>query len=385
MPVVNLRANYAAADQSRKTEESRLYRALFEQLPHGAAVVSQDYSMDSALQYMTFTGAGDGKDIARIGFGSEAVRDAARSRGRVFAFTTAAAFLAAEGLRFERVPLVMPHSARILDEYPDGTLVVGAAAGVAVPFELLGSQPRQPRALSAARQNNAFAVVTVGGEMRLLEDNRPVSLNPDRTIYARPPRTPFALPGAVADEQGARIVLNGRTVAEVSSGVVLTAISPDGELIDLVEMSNDGPMRLPVPGVALYEFRGEAPCVEVGTDRWTDITSILITGSVVTTLSSVGTVTIEGEVIGTGRGQVRVAELLNGGSARTVAPSHDDQETFAAEISRSHYRRALYRFGFAAAGSTGRMRPSWRRAIDGDDVRPRSRGECAAADGQAGF
>ena len=61
MPVVNLRANYAAADQSRKVEESRLYRALFEQLPHGAAVVSEDYSVDSALQYMMFTGAGDGK------------------------------------------------------------------------------------------------------------------------------------------------------------------------------------------------------------------------------------------------------------------------------------------------------------------------------------
>ncbi len=164
MPVVNLRANYAAADQSHKTEESRLYRALFEQLPHGAAVVSQDYSVDSALQYMMFTGAGDGKDIARIGFGSQAVRDAARDKRRVFAFTTAATFLAAEGLRFERVPLVMPHSARILEEYPKGTLVVGAAAGVPVPFELLGSPQRRPRALASARQNNAFAFVTGGSE-----------------------------------------------------------------------------------------------------------------------------------------------------------------------------------------------------------------------------
>ena len=103
MPIANARGNYAAADQSHKTEDSRLYRALFEQLPPGAAVVSQDYSVDSALQYMMFTGAGDGKDIARIGFGSQAVRDAARAKRRVFAFTTAATFLAAEGLRFERV------------------------------------------------------------------------------------------------------------------------------------------------------------------------------------------------------------------------------------------------------------------------------------------
>ena len=356
MPVVNLRANYAAADQSRKTEESRLYRALFEQLPHGAGIVSQDYSVDSALQYMMFTGAGDGKDIARLGFGSQAVREAARVKRRVFAFTTAATFFAAEGLRFERVPLVIPHSVRILEEYPQGTLVVGAAAGVPIPFELLGSQPRRPRALTSARQNNAFALVTGDSEMRLLEDNQPVALNPDRTIYARPPRKSFGLPSAVADQHGARIVLNGRTVAEVSNGLVLTAISLDGELIDSIEMSNDAPMRPPVPEGALYEFRGEAPCVEVGTDKWTDVTSILVTGSVVTTLSRVGAVTIEGEVVGARGTEVRVAELLSGGSARAIVPSHEAQEAFAAEISRSHYRRPVFRFGFAAAGSSGRMR-----------------------------
>ncbi len=60
---------------------------------------------------------------------------------------------------------------------------------------------------------------------------------------------------------------------------------------------------------------------QVGTDRWTDITSILVTGSVVTTLSTVGAVTIEGEVVGTERREFRVAELLGGGSARAVAPS----------------------------------------------------------------
>jgi hypothetical protein len=245
---------------------------------------------------------------------------------------------------------------RILEEYPQGTLVVGAAAGVPIPFEILGSQARRPRALTSSRQNNAFALVIGGSEMRLLEDNQPVSLNPDWTIYARPPRKSFGLPSAVADQHGARIVLNGRTVAEVSNGLVLTAISLDGELIDSIEMSNDAPMRPPVPGGALYEFRGEAPCVEVGTDKWTDVTSILVTGSVVTTLSSVGAVTIEGEVVGARGTEVRVAELLSGGYARAVAPSHEDQETFAAEISRSHYRRPVFRFGFAAAGSSGRMR-----------------------------
>ncbi len=173
------------------------------------------------------------------------------------------------------------------------------------------------------------------------------------------------LPGAVADEHGARIVLNGRTVAEVSNGLVLTAISPDGELIDLIEMSNDAPMRPPVPGAALYEFRGEAPCVEVGTDRWTDITSILVTGSVVTTLSSVGAVTIEGEVVGTKGSEVRVAELLGGGSARAVAPSHEDQETFAAEISRSHYRRPGISFRVCGCRYVRpNARPSRRRTID---------------------
>jgi hypothetical protein len=192
--------------------------------------------------------------------------------------------------------------------------------------------------------------------MRLLEDNQPVSLDADWTMYASRPRTPFGLPTAVADEHGARIVRNGRPVAEVNGGLVLVAISPDGELIDSIELSSDGPMRLPVPGAALYEFRGETPCLQIGTDKWTDITSILETGSVVTTLSSVGVVTVEGVVVGAGRHEFRVAELLGGGSAHAVAPSHEDQETFAAQLSRSHYRRPLFRLAFDAAGSSGRMR-----------------------------
>ncbi len=51
MPIASLYANYAAADQSGNTDQARVLRAMFAQLPDRGAVVAEDYFLDSALQY----------------------------------------------------------------------------------------------------------------------------------------------------------------------------------------------------------------------------------------------------------------------------------------------------------------------------------------------
>ena len=51
MPIASLYANYAAADQSGNTDQARVLRSMFAQLPDRAAVVAEDYFLDSALQY----------------------------------------------------------------------------------------------------------------------------------------------------------------------------------------------------------------------------------------------------------------------------------------------------------------------------------------------
>ena len=55
VPLANLAANYAEADQSAKTAQAAFLRAMFVQLPARAAVVADSYFFDSALQYLIFT------------------------------------------------------------------------------------------------------------------------------------------------------------------------------------------------------------------------------------------------------------------------------------------------------------------------------------------
>src|SRR5207237_10880131 len=128
---------------------------------------------------------------------------------------------------------------------------------------------------------------------------------------------PFPGPlGVAADERGARVELAGRTIAGVDTGLVLGVFNADGTLWRTIELPSGSPLRV-APEAAIYELKGESPCVEIATDRWTDIGPVLSTGSWLATVPEIGSVTIESELPASCDGaNVGVDEMMASGTAR---------------------------------------------------------------------
>ena len=149
LPIVNVTANYAGADQSAHTGAARFFRTLFRELPDGAGIVADNYFDDMAIHYMTLTGEGGRpRGIRRLPFDTDTVRAAHHSGlsdgrpRRVFAFAGGALFLGTAGLQFERTAIPGPTFEDWLDSLPRGTVVVAASSYTPAPADPPGRVTR---------------------------------------------------------------------------------------------------------------------------------------------------------------------------------------------------------------------------------------------------
>jgi hypothetical protein len=347
IPVLNVQANYAELDRSSQVEEGRFFRSLFAQLPDRSAIVAEDYFFDMALLYYQVTGeGGPGRGIGRIPFDPRVVREASRAGRRVFAFGRAATFFGAQGLSFERAAVAGPSLAQWLRSLPRGTVIAGAAAYSALPFEFSAVDRHQTAATMP--RNHPFAVFALAapGSVRVVrEADDELWLPVDRgTLATAAP--PFPGPvSATADKSGARVEFGGRTIADVGKGLALAVFNADGTLWRTLEFPSGSALRVE-PEAAIYEFKAESPCVEITSDRWTDIAPVLSTGSWLATVPEVGSVTIETELPASSIGpNAGVDEMLAAGVARRVSRtvSADGMVTLATELTRNVYGRPLFR------------------------------------------
>ena len=342
MPVVNAASNYRLADQSRQTNEARFLRAAFNQLPEGAAFVAEDYWSDMALHYFRFTGeAGPRGGIARAGFDAAEVRQAAREGRRVFAFATAATFLAAEGLTFRRTAVDGVPLEQWLALLPSGSVVTGATVyGSAPDLSSIG----HPNATPAGRPRSfeAFlAVVGRGAAARRREDDA-TSIAADAGLpgVTLPPFAGALL--ASADASQARIDLGGRTIARVGTGLALAVFAPDGALVRALEFPAGVPQRVQY-SEAMYELAGESPCVRLTTGEWADIGGLLAGGSWVATMGEVGTVVVDSVFPEARDVQARSSVLLGEGRMRTSIAHDLDGDIMSTELTRSGESRPVFR------------------------------------------
>jgi hypothetical protein len=356
MPAANVFANYRDADRSDQTEQGRYFRSLYAQLPEGAAVIAEDYFFDMALRYLMLTGEGGrDKGIAPVGFGVGPVRDARRLGRRVFAFGRAAAFLGAEGWAFERTPLDGPPLADWIKQLPRGSVVAGAAAYSAVPSEWSATFHRDAAEAARARPFTAFAFVTGrrGAEWRESETAASLTLNPQLLPAAAPP-----LPGAVvavADEHGSRVTIGDRAIAAADMGLAIGVFRSDGTLWRMLEFRSGEPLHV-APEAALYELTEDTPCVNVSTE-WTDVQSILSTGSWLTTFPPVGSVRVETAADDASCTTARGAELLGGGAARPDSATRTAGGIdFVAELTRGPILRPLFRLALDCVPQRARAR-----------------------------
>jgi hypothetical protein len=365
MPLSNLSANYQASDRSGDKDAARFYQAVFAQLPDRAAFVVEDYASDMALHYYMLTGeAGPTRRIERIGLDALQVRSIASDR-RVFAFARAATILQAQGLQFERWDLTGRPLDEWVSELPKDTLIVGATAYVAAPFDLSRIGHAKVRPTGRPRAFEAFALIAKRSASAWREDDDAATLVVEPAALASP-LPAFAPPlVASADRRGARVELASETIARVDAGRVLGVFASDGALVRALELPAGGPLLVPFQE-AVYELTGQNPCVNLATDAWADLAPVLSGGSWVATLPEVGSVTIE-TVFPDSRG-VRAdgRELLAGDVMRTIGPirNPDGSELVVTELTRAGGLRPVFRLALdrRPASVRARLKPGVTRA-----------------------
>jgi hypothetical protein len=360
IPAINVAANYAAADQSGRTDQGRFMRAMFGQLPRGAGLVAEDYSLDMAWTYYTVTGeARPHLDVARVGFDAASVRQARTEGRRVFALATAATFLAAEGLSFTRTAIQGPTLDEWLASLPRASIVVGATAYAPFPGTLSRIGHRAVRPPGRPRPFEVFAVVARdrGRAWSVADDY--VMLNVDAPSLAAPLPAFAGRLMAYSDRHGARIELASRVIAKVESGVALAAFAPDGTFVRALEFPPGSADRVEYPA-AVYELAGESPCATLTTGTWTDLDAVLAHGSWVTTMPVTGSIAIESESAAfIDRPPRAMAAVLQGdGRIETTVTQHYRRSFLTTTLTRTGESRPVFRLAFDGPQSGVRARLS---------------------------
>ena len=342
MPVVGLMANYKVSDQSRQTATARFLRDVYAHVPERSGMVAENYFYDMAQEYFSATEeAGPIRDVIRVGYSSAEVRAAAAEGRRVFAFAEAAATFAAEGLWFERVPLIDKSLVDWLRELPRETVVIGATALAAVPFDpaILGHPGA--RGPGRAAPFEAF-VLTVGrGLVAWRRDEHRASIVNNEPSVATSPSHLRASLAARADDRGASVLVNGRPLADVSTGLVLAAFTPDGGPPQVVELTPGDSNQVAGSG-AIYELKGETECARLTRDDWQEIGPVLSTGSAVAMLAELATATVEIR-LPDGPAVADAGHLLGEGDTSVQQRRDGNELVLDWRFSRSGGRRPLFR------------------------------------------
>ena len=354
MPAVNISANYKSADQSGQTDSAEFFRALHQQLPDGAAVVAEDYFYDMALRYYRLTGEAPGnRRLQSVTFDAGMVRAVAGDGPRpVFAFAGAATYLAAEGLRFVPVPIEGWSLSDWLARLPSGSILVGASAYLPSPLALASVGHAAARPPGRVQNFETFGVVVgASGEKWTKHHSASTLVVDSPTIGARLPNFPGTL-RAIGDGNGARIQLDDRIVVAVTSGIALAVFRSDGTLMRGLEFPDPGPWTVPFPAV-VYQFIGEAPCLRLEADKWSDVSSVFATGSAVSTLFRTGSATIDTVTSDGSPVMTATTAILGDAIGRDIGAASDPDEGrfWRSEFTRTGGRRSVFRIALDRVAS----------------------------------
>ena len=170
------------------------------------------------------------------------------------------------------------------------------------------------------------------------------------TLGARLPNFEGTL-RAVGDEKGARIEVGDRTVVSVTSGIALAVFRPDGTLMRTLEFPEHGPRRVRYPAV-VYRFSGEAPCVRIEANKWSDVSLVFASGSAVSTLLRTGTATLDTVVTDSSPVLTTTFGILGDAIGRDIGPVRDSDgpEFWRSELTRTGGRRSVFRISLNRTG-----------------------------------
>jgi hypothetical protein len=275
-PAWPLAANFTANDWSQRTDEARFLRAVVDTLPAPAALVREDYVLDSMLNYL--------EAIERHPVWAEVVKPQADptaiaplfERGvPVFAFDRAYAVLVPMGFDFDRVRVPSQSLAGRVRELPAGSVVAIAARETWLPIDLIDALGLDATVATAAPRPYQALVATIGATPSLVQHSDAAS------AIAEPSASTPALRHrveAVASAEGVRLML-GDQIMEAAAGGMLVLIVDARH--GSVESYAPAPPDFRIARQAshsLYRLTGRLPVLEAGNDTWTDVTSVAADG-----------------------------------------------------------------------------------------------------------
>ena len=250
-------------------------RALADVLPKNAAVVTTANVQEPIASLWRFGGAG-GRRVVEAPLDVRRVQEL-RGESPIFVFEPTRTHLELLGFRFSRLGRVRADVslATYLDRLPQGTLVA-AAAGEMIPASALHAfRAIGGGRLSAGQPVFYGAVGTVGGRPSIEHaDPRDVRLQVAEGARAGSP-APFPVELEVrSTRRGARVDIEGETVAEAREGVTVVILSSSGRLRRILSaFQRDGDLRIrvglrrqPVSRLDAWE-----PCTVVGTRGWVNV------------------------------------------------------------------------------------------------------------------
>ena len=278
-------------------------RALYEKLPARSAIVAENYWLARLVNYMHFSGEVTPDPNPRVLDNDlNEVKAAVADGLEVYAFEGATHWLTAQGLRFEPTAIARQPLLPWLEQQPDGTIFIAAAAGRAMPYDWQSETARSVRP-----SNYSILVRTIG------ETTSPETFDQNDTGVSA---APYNLPlNATAGDEGLRIAWGDDVLATADRGIVAAAITPSGTLLGQWTFGLDETPAMQPPPTP-YVLRGEAPCQVLRPGQRASVADVLADGGWWATAEGKGTATIAIEssepaaawrhVVSSGRGEASI-------------------------------------------------------------------------------
>ncbi len=280
LPVIEGVTLWPSIDALRQPGEGPGVRALYSHLPPKSAIVVENYWLARHVNYMHFSGEVKPDPNPRVldndvGDVNKAIADGLQ----VYAFEGATQWLSAQGFNFERAPNGRLPMTAWMAQQKKGTLIVAAAAGRAMPFELLPAASRAERPA-----NYSVLIASTGGETSFEQNDAAVNV-------ARPGLDGRTLT-ITATDAGPQIMLGDDVIVAVDRGLAVAALSKDGIIGRWTFAVDEAPgMEFPPPG---YVLRGvNDKCVVLRPGQPADITTVIDDGRAAIGIEGFGTGTID--------------------------------------------------------------------------------------------
>jgi hypothetical protein len=267
LPLWNLFSIYPRIQPLLNPGDGPGLRAMYGRLPSNSAVVAHNYFVARILNYLDFSDEYE-PDPSPDFLANDAseVRAAAAEGRQVYALAEAVPWLTSQGLRFAPTALSRQALDRWIEDQPEGTMVVAAAAGRVLPLEWL---PPEVREGGARRTNFSALAWTLGQAPHLGQSNDPLSLT-----HAAPDGRAIAV---TADDTGVRVVWGEDVIVAIDRGLVVMAVRPTGRLIGSWAFTpEEEPGILLTPQV--FVFQNELPCEVLRTGQGVDVSHIVNEG-----------------------------------------------------------------------------------------------------------